>query len=150
MSLVAAMKTSFQMSLLGLLLIALNSTSIYAQDSLKAVGHYKWWFSESYEGRPSKCDCDYQEERIDLTADGTFLYLRQRGRMDTDQQWEKGTWSMREDSLVDLITTHQKGRIYPLIVKETDLNTWKAANDHRTLIFDRGRLYSWWRDKVYD
>jgi hypothetical protein len=149
MSRIAAMKISFQMSLLGLLLIALDSTSIYAQDPLKAVGHYNWVFSDR-EGRPSKCDCDYQEERIELAADGTFLYLEQRGRMDAKQEWEKGTWSMRNDSLVDLITTHQKGRMYPLIVKETDLDTWKAASNHRTFIFERGRLYNWWRDKIYD
>jgi hypothetical protein len=143
------MRILFQLSLLGLLRIAMCSSPAFAQIPLKAVGNYTYRFSDR-EGRPSKCDCDYEEERIDLAADGTFLYLEQRGRMDAKQEWEKGTWSMRDDSLVDLVTTHQKGCMYPLIVKETDLDTWKAASNHRTFIFERGRLYNWGRDKIYD
>jgi hypothetical protein len=144
------MKISFLMSLLGFLLITMNSTSIYGQDSLKAVGNYTYFFSDR-EGRPSKCDCDYRKERIDLFADGTFLYLEQHGRMDAKQQWEKGTWHMRDDSLVDLVTTHQKGSLYPsLFGEKVDLDTWQAASDFRTLAYERGRLYDRRRDKIYD
>lgn len=128
---------------------ALLPGSAVAQVPDKAIGSYTWRFSDR-EGRPSKCDCDYYEEQIDLLADGTFLYLEQRGRLDAKQQWERGTWAWENDSLIVLRTTDKKGHISIFNYSEKQNNEWRAETDQHAFIWDRWRLHSWESDKIYE
>jgi hypothetical protein len=142
-----AMRIFFQVCLVGMLLV--NACLAFSQNPSKVVGSYTYRYSDR-EGRPSKCDCDYYEEQIDLHEDGTFLYMEQRGRLDAKQQWEKGTWSMRNDSVVELVGTHSKGSIYGLLDQKTPLDKWREEANHHSFVYDRYRLFTWGRDKKYD
>ena len=145
-----ALKKYLFLSLLSLLLLVAGLQSASAQVPAGLIDYFTYRFSDR-EGRPSKCDCDYREERIELHADGTFLYLQQRGRLEgAKQQWEKGTWTMRNDSVVDLTTTEEKGTLDIFFKEDVDPDKWHAANGHSSYIYFWHRLYTWGRDKVYE
>lgn len=108
----------------------------HAQGRQEVSGKYVYTFSDR-DGRPSKCDCDYLREEITLKLDGSFLYLNQRGRLDPKQEFQKGTWSLKSDSIVVLQSTHQKGAIDLVPASKTDPNSWKPCNEQKNSLFTR-------------
>ena len=111
-----------------------------AQSVTEIVGTFERIRSDR-DGAPSKCDCDYWLEQVELSADGSFLYLTQRGRLDPEQSFEKGTWVFERDSIVVLRSSHEKGKMIRLFEEKGDANKWEPSAAVHTFKFHHLRLY---------
>lgn len=139
--------------LCGLLCMA---AYVHGQGDPVAVGRWVYLNSDR-EGVPSRCDCDYREEQVALHADGTFAYQSQRGRLDPKIEYEKGLWEMRNDSVVHLTTTHERGSMWPIILDDDAKahnikpDAWRLTDSGRELIIDPDgdALHPWGGGKDY-
>jgi hypothetical protein len=125
-----------------ILLAMMGAAVAHAQVQMPLVGTYVWRDSDR-DGEPSACDCDYRLEVVQLNADSTFLYKKQRGRLDAKVELTKGTWTYFYPNSLQLHSTHVKGRLYPMLIADKDCpEEWRPSEESDWFTFDGFDLQS--------
>ena len=108
-----------------------TATLLSAQIPKDLVGIYVWNSSER-DGRPSECDCDYMLERIDLQANGKFVWMRQIGRLEPKREFESGTWSLSDIKYVVLTIKYYKITTATFGQENSKPAQWQRKKDFQT------------------
>lgn len=119
-----------------ILLSMMGAAVAHAQVQRSLVGTYVWRDSDR-DGEPSICDCDYRLEVVQLNADSTFLYTKQRGRLDALVEQTKGTWTYGYPNNLVLHRTHVMGGLHRILLAAIEHpDEWRPAEESDWFTFD--------------
>lgn len=97
---------------------------------------------DSIHSYPSKCDCDYKEEKLSLDGKGGFVLTHQRGWINPEIYYEYGTWEVKKGEWLYnrgwnliLTITHQKGGPFALLPVKKNKGSKRVEVDPHTVTF---------------